>query len=430
MGEFDDLLKTGDKILNQVNKAVSTGDYSQLGNNIRNQVQEAVNKAYTSPSQNFQGRAAAGRTVNYASMRYRSPFFLKKISSTKGIFKIIFGGLGIAYNAFFGLTLLIASISEIYTIIPAVIFVLIAAAFGLLLKSGIDDRKLMKFYEKYGRILGRAEYFSIDDLALAAAEKPDQVRKNIKMMIKKDFLPTAKMDLAETTVMLSQRAYDQYIQAEMSRKEREKFDRNAALSKANEQPVKAQNTEDNRVSGIVREGNDYIANIRRINDAIPGDEMSEKLYKLENIMKRIFVQVEKQPECADDLRKFMNYYLPTTSKLLNAYVDLDRQPEVGNNITQTKKQIEDAIDVINDAFENLLDSLFQDMAWDISSDISVMKTMMAQDGLTESGLYGAGQGSQSSQGQNMASTAQQGQTMTSGGAMAQAAPQTQTELKF
>ena len=44
-----------------------------------------------------------------------------------------------------------------------------------------------------------------------------------------------------------------------------------------------------------------------------------------------------------------------------------------------------AIDVINEAFENLLDSLFQDMAWDISSDISVMKTMMAQDGLTSEG---------------------------------------------
>ena len=66
-----------------------------------------------------------------------------------------------------------------------------------------------------------------------------------------------------------------------------------------------------------------------------------------------------------------------------AYIELDKQPEAGENITKTKREIEEALDTINDAFEALLDTLFQDMAWDISSDISVMKTMMSQDGLVE-----------------------------------------------
>jgi hypothetical protein len=82
----------------------------------------------------------------------------------------------------------------------------------------------------------------------------------------------------------------------------------------------------------------------------------------------------------------MNYYLPTTKKLLSAYVELDKQDTAGENIQQTKREIDMAMDTINMAFEKLLDSLFQDMAWDISSDISVMKSMMAQDGLTESGM--------------------------------------------
>jgi len=81
----------------------------------------------------------------------------------------------------------------------------------------------------------------------------------------------------------------------------------------------------------------------------------------------------------------MNYYLPTTKKLLEAYVELDRQTVQGENVQQTKNEIDSAMDTINEAFEKLLDSLFQDMAWDISSDISVMKTMMAQDGLTNDG---------------------------------------------
>jgi len=100
-------------------------------------------------------------------------------------------------------------------------------------------------------------------------------------------------------------------------------------------------------------------------------------------MHRIFEQVKKQPESAAGLRRFMDYYLPTTEKLLDAYVELDRQPVKGDNITKTKQEIDEAMDVINDAFENLLNSMFENMAWDISSDISVMKTMLAQDGLTE-----------------------------------------------
>ena len=111
--------------------------------------------------------------------------------------------------------------------------------------------------------------------------------------------------------------------------------------------------------------------------------MSDKLYRLEEITKRIFEQVQKDPSKEKDLRKLMNYYLPTTTKLLNAYADLNDQPEAGENIRETKRQIEGSMDVINEAFEKLLDDLFQEQAWDLSSDLNVMKTMMAQDGLTD-----------------------------------------------
>ena len=98
-------------------------------------------------------------------------------------------------------------------------------------------------------------------------------------------------------------------------------------------------------------------------------------------MTKIFDQVEKKPESAPDLHKMMSYYLPITRKLVDAYRDLDAQQVEGQNIVKTKKEIEDSLDTINTAFENLLDSFFQDTAWDISSDITVLRTMMAQDGL-------------------------------------------------
>ena len=78
----------------------------------------------------------------------------------------------------------------------------------------------------------------------------------------------------------------------------------------------------------------------------------------------------------------MNYYLPTTRKLVDAYRDLDREPIAGESIVKTKKEIEDTLDTINQAFENLLNSFFEEKALDISSDISVLHTMLAQEGLT------------------------------------------------
>ena len=109
----------------------------------------------------------------------------------------------------------------------------------------------------------------------------------------------------------------------------------------------------------------------------------EKLYRLEAVVTRIFDQVEREPKSAPDLHKMMSYYLPITRKLVDAYRDLDRQTVEGQNITKTKQEIKASLDTINTAFENLLDSFFQDTAWDVSSDITVLKTMMAQDGLME-----------------------------------------------
>ena len=80
----------------------------------------------------------------------------------------------------------------------------------------------------------------------------------------------------------------------------------------------------------------------------------------------------------------MEYYLPTTLKLVKAYENFSLQPIQGDNITQSKKEIKDTIGTINKAFEQLLDSLYEDVTMDVSTDISVLQTMLKQEGLTES----------------------------------------------
>jgi 5-bromo-4-chloroindolyl phosphate hydrolysis protein len=196
-------------------------------------------------------------------------------------------------------------------------------------------------------------------------------------MISRGFFREGYLDTQETLLITDRETYLQYLDTQS---EYEKRKASASAEKAQQQ------TERSRLSAecreIIEEGEAYIRHIHECNDRIPGEEISEKLNRLELVITRIFRETEKHPEMAQDLKKMMSYYLPMTRKLLDAYCELDQQPVGGQNIDSTKKEIEDALDTLNTAFENLLDSLFQNTAWDISSDISVLNTMLAQEGLT------------------------------------------------
>ena len=133
---------------------------------------------------------------------------------------------------------------------------------------------------------------------------------------------------------------------------------------------------------VHRDGDRVIRQIREANDAIPGEEISQKLFRLEEITSKIFDHVEKHPEKLPEIRKFLNYYLPITLKLVNAYREFDSQPVQGENIMSAKAEIRETLDTINLAFENLLDSLFENAAMDVSTDISALEAMLAQEGLT------------------------------------------------
>ena len=99
-------------------------------------------------------------------------------------------------------------------------------------------------------------------------------------------------------------------------------------------------------------------------------------------MGRIFERAREHPEIVPDLKKMMDYYLPMTVKLLETYEDMNSQPVQGETIRNSTKEIENTLDTLNSAFARLLDSAFQDAAWDVSSDISVLNTLLAQEGLT------------------------------------------------
>ena len=122
--------------------------------------------------------------------------------------------------------------------------------------------------------------------------------------------------------------------------------------------------------------------LRRVNDAIPDEEMSDKISRLEAVSAKIFEQAKTDPDKLPRMRKFMDYYLPTSLKLLQTYAELDSQGVEGENITESKHRIEQTMDTLVHAFETQLDQLFAADAMDISADIDVMQNMLRADGLT------------------------------------------------
>ena len=126
-----------------------------------------------------------------------------------------------------------------------------------------------------------------------------------------------------------------------------------------------------------------LAQLKKLNDDIADEEVSGKIDRIAMLTGDIYAFVTLNPERAGEVRKFMNYYLPTTMKLLTSYSLLERQSYQGENIINARRDIEKILDTLVHAFEKQLDQLFATDAVDISSDIQVLETMMAKDGLSE-----------------------------------------------
>ena len=132
---------------------------------------------------------------------------------------------------------------------------------------------------------------------------------------------------------------------------------------------------------MIAEGMECVGKLRDLNDKIPGEVISSKLSRLENLLKDLFDSVREHPGQMHRMHKLMDYYLPTTLKLVEAYEEFDRVSVPGDEIIAAKAEIENTLDTINQAFTELLNNLFQDAVLDATTDAQVLKTMLAREGL-------------------------------------------------
>ena len=239
--------------------------------------------------------------------------------------------------------------------------VLLGATTGIGCLFGAQHiRTSRRMRKKIDNIVGDAKYMYIHDIASAVPCSYEKCCKYLESYIDEGvFGPEAYLDMRRKCLVVSGKAPDP----------EPKKPRKAKVAK----PAAAQ--EKDEYQKILDE-------LRRVNDEIPDEEMTDKISRLEAVSTKIFEQAKADPEKLPQMRKFMDYYLPTSLKLLNTYAELDKQGIEGENISESKHRIEQTMDTLVKAFETQLDKLFASDALDVSTDIDVMENMLRADGLT------------------------------------------------
>lgn len=416
---LDDL---GDAIEAIIDRAVSSQDFQQLNQTIRQALNTAVDTGgdamRRAMDEAARKRAARNKIVEERSdrSRYVPPYrsrtrstyqpnvnvYSSKLGSSRqqkpqlpalyqnpggrlagGICKTVGGGILTLFGSGgvigSGIVALVGGLGTVFSVMGSL--ALVGLGIGIwLLTNGIGSIKKVSRYEKYLKALGSKTHCELNRLAQAVGKSPKFVRKELKGMIDDGLFLEGHLDEEENSLITSDESYIHYLetrQKQAVKKQEEVVETKRAQDAADAKKVDAQAQE------VLNKGNEFIRQIRRCNDAIPGQEISDKISRMETLVRKIFDRVQTHPEVVSELKKLMDYYLPMTIKLLNAYADMDAQPIQGENIQASKREIEATLDTLNSAFEKLLDSIFKATALDVSSDITVLQTLLAQEGLTE-----------------------------------------------
>ena len=264
-------------------------------------------------------------------------------------------------------------------------------------------RKRYQLYRRYANTIGERDTVSIREIAASMGVSNANALEDIQSMIDQGFMgEDAHIDRSHMTLYLGSDIVDTtfaspVINVYVSPEDRERTAAEArakqaardGAEKAAEKAKQAKEAsrparEPRRSTGI--EVDDFEAKlreIRQVNEDIADPGVSRRIDRIGELTASIFRVVQEKPEHAEEVRKFMNYYLPTTLKLLKSYSLMEKQSYQGENIQSSRKKIEDVLDTLVHAFEQQQDRLFRTEAMDVDADISVLETMMASDGLVE-----------------------------------------------
>ena len=302
--------------------------------------------------------------------------------------------------------------------IPVAGIAFLAASIGCFIKCGkrSAERRLIRRFHECCTVIGLRQHVAVKELAKAVELSANDMRKQLQTMIARGYFGDgAYLDMAHGELVLppvareakqsggswrelvnevlnmlrgDQVFADDAQDADFRPAEPVKPEP-AAQPEPEPQPEPAKKPSPASVKKTYMDELERILNeLYQLNEQIEDEAVSARIDRIGTLTAGIFRAVIDNPEREQDVRKFMNYYLPTTLKLLKSYDMLEEQSYQGENILASRRKIESVLDTLIAAFEKQLDRLFQNDALDIATDIDVLETMMAGDGLSSKGQMG------------------------------------------
>ena len=399
----------GEQFTKAVTEGLSTGDFQKLNFLVNDTVSDAISQAgkhvknagdsisshsskiYQTSQEYMEKQRERNERLNQSSYQTisRTPKTsntgtkkqlpaVKNVGQVSSILYIIGGGIGITSTG--GILLSILFLSSFGIISPMWSFLIIGILFLgsiFMLRKGLTEKKRLKRMKRYISLCAGKMYVNISDLAGSIGKSTKFVLKDVKKMLELGFFPEGHLDTKETCLMLDDSTYREYLKLE---KERQYYEAETLEKQAKKQQAASLNPE---LESMLTEGNEYIQKLHELNDIIPGEVISQKMDRTEHLLKEIFARLEEDPSQMSQMHKLMNYYLPTTIKLLQSYADFDNISSPNAEVIKAKAEIEKTVDTINEAFAELLNKLFQSAVFDAATDAQVLQTMLAKEGLTK-----------------------------------------------
>lgn len=322
----------------------------------------------TSPNANVTARSAnkvEKTVVQTAKKMNRAP---KTSDKTSRILSII----GAAITCIFGISL-VTMLGEViaygwYSYMMEDLFPMCGFLAGgiAMFAAGQRMKRRSARIARYLAVMGERGYISVEELCTVTGKSRKKIESDLDYMVEKGLLGTgAYLDSGRGIFFRSADAFADYA--------------NATAKKENVTPKEA----NEGYAGALRA-------IRSANDRIADPVLSEKIDHLETVAGKIFREVEEHPEKQQQAATFLNYYLPTTLKLLDSYAKFEEAGIEGENLSRAQESIEETMDALIKGFDKQLDDLYRNEAMDIDSDIRVMENMLRRDTASVEDDFGLG----------------------------------------
>lgn len=239
-------------------------------------------------------------------------------------------------------------------------FIAVILGGGAMLYTAHTKDKKERLYQNCVKIVGNKPVIDLNSLARAAGVKPKKLERELDEMLERGYFPAAAYYDNEHDVLI--------------------LDPEKAQSEAARSVQKTAPTDDHKQDKFDL----LMQELDRACGRIQDRDMLEKSVQIRGLTAAIFHAVREDPEKEQQISNFVNYYFPTTLKLLDSYADFEEKGYQGEKLTQTKDRIESTADTIIAAYQKQLDNLYLTDTLDVDTDIDVLETMLKRDGLSES----------------------------------------------